>query len=527
MIKIWVPALALANLNWASTIFHGDPTGKSDSAAPLQQAINQISAQGGGTLLIPRGTYAMNTYRKSTHPCKFTNILVPSNMTLEGEPGTQLQQNPSGRAPVGRCGTVENSVLAVALPSTFQTIAFQRGPFYPAHPVAANDVIVTATTPSDAAHFVAGDSIGIYEDKAGDVLPSEFTQVISVNPAAGVIGLAVHLARSFPTAYITKVTDFAVRNVNLINLTLQGAVPFEAQEGFSVTLENCTLRYDNTVGGSNIVTGMVVNTVRGFHMSGGSVEPVSGSSLVGTELPQRNSADVLFERVTFTGAHFGTGEFGIHWKFSDCTFWLTSADALQAFGLQGWDMTVIGNTFYATGYSVPGAACVSDFLGGVGSHEALFGGVRFLQNFIHCDSRGSGNPAVKSVLPGTEWSGNHIEGNPGTVGAALNSDGFVFSGNYIKVSNVDWAILAETFSGMDRGVITNNVVFGGGTVPHAIDFPLGAPRADGYVVAGNNFFQFTKAGVNIEALVASHPGTLIVNNIGSPDHTPAASRTSR
>jgi len=394
--------------------------------------------------------------------------------------------------------------------------------------VTANDTIVTAKTPSDAAHFVVGESIGVYEEKTGDVLPSEFTTVTSVNTTTGGIGLAVHLARSFPTAYITKVTEFAVRNVTLINLTLQGAVPFEAQEGFDITLENCILRYDNTVGSSNLVTGMVVNTIRGFRMTGGSVEPVSGGGLVGTELPQRNSADVIFERVTFTATHFGTGEFGIHWKFSDCTFWLTGADQLQAFGLQGWDMTVIGSTFYATGYSLPGAACVSDFLGGVASsHGALFGGVRFLQNFIFCDSRGSGNPAVASALPGTEWSGNHIEGNAGTVGAALDSDGFVFSGNYIKVSNVDWAILAQTFNGMDRGVITNNVVFGGGTVPHAIDFPRGAPRADGYVITGNNFFQFTKGGVNLESIVASHPGTIIFNNIGSPDHAPAASRTSR
>ena len=525
MIKVSLAVLALANVSWASTTFHGDPTGKSDSAAPLQQAIDHISAQGGGTLLIPRGNYAMNTYRRSTHPCKFTNILVPSNVTLRGESGTRLRQNPSGRATVRGCDTVENSVLAVGLHGTFQTIAFQRGQFYDAHPVTANDVRVTATKATDAAHFVVGDAICVYEEKSGDVLPSEFMIVTSVDAATGVIGLGVHLARSFPTAFITKVTGSAVRNVNLQNLTLEGAVPFEAQEGFNITLENCILRYDNTVGGSNLVTGMVVNTIRGFHMSGGSVEPVNGSSLVGTEIPQRNSADVTFEGVTFTGTSVGTGEYGIHWKFSGCTFWLTSANAPQAFTFQGWDMVATGNTFHATGYSAPGATCVSDFSGTLGSHPALFGGVRFLQNFIYCDTRGSGNPAVKSVLPGTEWSGNHIEGNPGTVGAALNSDGFVFSGNDLKVSNVSWAILAETFSGMDRGVITNNVVSGGGTSPHGVDFPNGAPRAGGYVITGNRFLGFTSQGVNIAVLQSSHPGTIVANNFGSPDFK-SASRSS-
>ena len=526
MIKIWLPALALASVNWASTMFHGDPTGKSDSAAPLQHAIDQISAQGGGTLVIPKGNYAMNTYRRSTHPCKFTNILVPSNVTLQGEPGTRLQQNPSGRTAVRGCGTVENAVLAVALSRTFQTISFQRGQFYDAHPVTANDATVTAIKNSDATHFVVGDLIGVYEEKTGDVLPSEFTVVTSVDAVTGVIGLAVHLARNFSTAYITKVTDSAVRNVNLQNLTLEGAVPFEAQEGFNITLENCILRYDNTAGGGNIVTGFVINTVRGFRMSGGSVEPVNGSSLVGTELPQRNSADVTFERVTFTGTSLGTGEYGIHWKLSSCTFWLTSAEAPQAFTLQGWDMTATGNTFHATGYSAPGATCVSDFTGSLGSHPALFGGVRFLENLIYCDTRGSGNPAVKSVLPAAEWSGNHIEANPGTVGAALNGDRFVFSGNDIKVSGVSWAILAETFSGVDRGSITNNVVSGGGTVPYAIDFPRGAPRGGGYVITGNSFTGFTSQGVNIAVLQASHPGTIVANNVGSPDFK-SPSRSSR
>jgi hypothetical protein len=218
----------------------------------------------------------------------------------------------------------------------------------------------------------------------------------------------------------------------------------------------------------------------------------------------------------------GTGEYGIHWKFSNCTLWLTSPGASDAFALQGWDMVATGNTFHATGYSAPGATCVTDFTGSLGSHPELFGGVHFVQNLIYCDSRGSGNPAVKSVLPGTEWSGNHIEGTPGTVGAALNSDGFVFSGNDVKVSQVSWAILAETFSGMDRGSITNNVVSGGGTVRYAIDFPRGAPRGGGYVITGNRFTGFTNQGVNIAVLQTSHPGTTVANNIGSPDSTPAS-----
>ncbi|MBV8846267.1 MAG: hypothetical protein JO307_25960 [Bryobacterales bacterium] len=525
MIKKWLPALALANLNWAGVVFHGDPTGQNDSAAPLQQAINQLAAQGGGTLLVPRGNYAMNTYRRSTHPCKFTNILVPSNVTLQGEPGARLRQNASGRGPVGACGTVENSVLAVANATTFQTISFQRGAFYGAHPVTANDTSVSATNPSDAKHFVVGDSIGIYGEKTGDVLPSEFTTVTRVDAAKGVIGFAVHLARAFPTAYITKVTDYAVRNVTLTNLTLEGAVPFEAQEGFNITLENCALRYDTTAGGGNLVTGFVINTVRNFRMSGGSVEPVSGGAFVGTELPQRNSADVTFEGVTFTGETFGTGEFGIHWKFSRCTFWLTSATAPQAFALQGWDMAATGNIFHATGYSASGATCVSDFAGGIGSHRALFGAVRFTDNFIYCDTRGSGNPAVKSALPGTQWIGNHIEGNPGTVGAALNGDGFMFSGNYVNVSHVSWAILAETYSGTDSGVIMNNVVNGGGSVSNGIDLPGGGPRAGGYVITGNTFVGFTTAGVNIPVITASHSGTVVANNFGSPDYQPPARKS--
>ena len=506
-------------------IFQGDPTGRADSAAPLQEAIDQLAAQGGGTIVIPHGNYAMSTYRPTTHPCKFTNILVPSNVTLEGEGHARLRQAVSGRAPVGNCGWIENSVVGIANPSTFQWIAFQHGPFYNAHPVAANDAMIVTRVPGEAAQFSVGDLIGVYEQTTGDVIPSEFTEVTSVDPATGRIGLAVHLARNFPTAYLTKVTHWATRNVTLRNLTIQGAVPVEVQEAFNVTLENCDLRYDNTVGGNNIVTGFVINTVRNFTMVGGSVGPVPGGPLIGTELPQRNSADVTFEGVTFTGTSFATGEFGIHWKVSRCRFWLTNAGAsAHGFALQGWNMLAVGNDFHARGYSSPGSACVTDFAGAYEHVQAgrLFGGVRFLGNSIYADNLVSGNPAVSSHLPGTQWSGNHIEANAGTVGAVLHGDQFVFSANHLSVAWVNWAILAESWAPTDGGVIANNVVNGGGSAVNGVDFPGRDPRAGGYVVVGNIFMGFRGQGVNSGALSAAHQGTVVVGNYGADSAAAAA-----
>jgi hypothetical protein len=69
------------------TVALGDPTGTDDSRLAIQNAIDTVGASGGGFVRFPP---------RSTHPWKFCNLGVPSNVALKGEP--VLIQGPRGRA---------------------------------------------------------------------------------------------------------------------------------------------------------------------------------------------------------------------------------------------------------------------------------------------------------------------------------------------------------------------------------------------------------------------------------------------
>jgi hypothetical protein len=78
-----------------------------------------------------------------------------------------------------------------------------------------------------------------------------------------------------------------------------------------------------------------------------------------------------------------------------------------------------------------------------------------------------------------------------------------------------WAILAESYSGVDDGVIANNVVIGGGSTPHGVDVPSGAAGAGGYVITDNAFRGFTVQGVDTGDLSAFQQGTIVADNFGA------------
>lgn len=493
-----------------SAVFIGDTSGQTDSALPLQQLINQLYSLGGGTIIIPRGDYQMGSYRTAPgHPWKFTNLLVPSNVSLEGQPGTRLFQTDSGRGIVD-VQVVETDVLAVGNPNTYQWIAFQPQTMYNANPVTENDTFVTATNPADAGNFKMGDLIGIYLYNTGDVIPSEFCEVINADSSSGRIDLNIQLARSFPTAFINKITNCDTHNVKISNLILEGTVPFAAQECFNVTVEDCHFRYQKPVG-YNVVVGMLCNTVRNFRMSGGSVGPtVDNSYIAATELPQRNSANVTFENVIFTGSNYSTAEYPIHWRFEGCTFWFRGTES-YAFLMQGWNMLAINNHFHCTGYNQPGGFCLGDYVSTQPSQ--LFGGIRYLDNAIYCDTQGSGNPAITSYIPGTQIKGNHLQLSSRTPGLMFHSGHFLCSGNYLTVSNAWYGIMLESWGGLDGGIVSNNFIRGSGSSSIGIGFPGDYARPGGYIISNNIFEGFTQ-GVDKSSLSTCHPGTIVVDNIG-------------
>ena len=481
----------------AAIIVNGaDRTGKADSRAALQRAIDTVAGRGGGTVYLPKGTYLLDTYRPSTHPWKFYNLRVPSNVTVEAEPGTILLQGPGGRAPLpAKADRVENNVIAVGT-ANYQAVTFQdparNGGFRPANPTAAGNSTLTLSNPADASGFSAGDLIVVYAATSGDAIESEPTEVRSVDRASGVLLLAHPLARSFGHAFVAKVTTLATTHVSLRNLTIQGAIPLAATEVFDLSLYGCRLLYDNAAGGSNLVTGMTVNTIRGFHMENGSIEPAEGS-FAGLELPQRNSQDVLIENVAFKVASAGFGEYGAHWKLIHNQFWIQPARTTTAgIAIGGLDVDFEQNTIHGENLTAGGGsgALLTDATGPPDYLEYI-GHAVYRGNTIEC--RADGNNCLRLTTRDPIVDHNQIAASGNAIaikveGAAAN---FELTNNTISCGAVPGLVLSVR--DWSSGVVKGNLIKGTG--PYAILLGMGSPAAAGKRLAAENVVSGFAAAV--------------------------------
>ena len=322
-----------------------------------------------------------------------------------------LLQGGGGRAPLPpRAPHVANIVLAVGT-RNFSAITFQRpsdnGGFHLLNTTHANDRAVTLSASSETAQFRTGDYVAIYEKITGDVIPTELSQVTSVDQKTAELGLAFPLARGFATPSIAVVTQLATRHVSLRNLVIKGTYPLAVTETFDLTVVNCHFFYDGTIGGLNNIGPLDANSIRGFHMADSSFEPV-GSVYARMELPQRNSQDVVFENVTFKVKSTGFGEYGAHWKLIHNHFWL-SPDPTQAVGiaLGGLDVTFSDNDVHGgniTGGNGRGSLIVDYY--GLSPYVAYVGGIQITNNVIECVA--SGSYCVSLGARDTVLSGNQI-----------------------------------------------------------------------------------------------------------------------
>jgi hypothetical protein len=487
-------------------VVQADRTGKLDARPAIQKSIDAAAALGGGTVSFPKGTYLLNSYRPSTHPWKFYNLLVPSNVTLEGEPGTILLQGPDGRAPLpSRAEHVENNVVSVGTPS-YQAVTFQdparNGGFRPAQPTQANASSVTLSNPGDAAKFRPGDFIVIYAATTGDVIESEPTSVTAVD-AGGVLRLAHPLARSFPHAFVARVTHLATTRVTLRNLTIQGAVPLAATEVFDLSLENCRLIYDSAVSRSTLVTPLQVNTVRGFHMRGGSIEPSNGR-FVGLEMPQRNSQDVEFENVTFQVACAVFGEYAAHWKLVGNQFWI-HPDSTTTAGIAtgGLDVEVAQNTIHGENLTAGGGsgALLTDGIGPP-DYVNFIGREVFRGNTIEC--RADGNNCLRLTTRDPVVDQNRIIAGGSATGIKIEGAAaeFVITGNQMTMGPLPALVL--NVADLHAAVVKGNVL--SGTGPHAIVIGGSSPGpAAARFSAGNSFSGFGSAILDLTAAPRGRP----------------------
>jgi hypothetical protein len=473
--------------------------GVADDTLAIQRAIHAAEAAGWGVVDFPGGTYLLNSNYPSSHPWCFFNLNIRSNVMLQGEAGARLLQGPGGRhaLPAGAL-LVRNTMLAFG--RDYTTIRFQRaasnGGFFELQPTTANGTSVTLSPASDAAHFNAGDYVAIYKMTTGDVIPTETSQVDSVNGATGVIVLKSPLARSFPAPSIANVTALAATNVGVQNMIVQGSEPLAVTETFGFRAKNCQFISDTSIGGHNGVA-LNLNTLHDFQFIDDIITSV-GPAYAGTELAQRNSQYGVYDGNTFTVSSAGFGEYAAHIALTHNHFQLHSGPKVStAIAIGGLDINFSNNDVHGGNITAGSGwgTILADYLG-PGDYASYVGQIRITNNTFDC--RADGNSCLGIFAADTSVIGNTI--TVAGSGCGIHAEGVLLQanriqGNKLSMGSGDGMVIATPAAGGCGTVITDNTITGSGVSGIYVN-AHGAANAGGIVISGNTITGFKNAGRN-------------------------------
>ncbi len=462
--------------------------GVTDDTVAVQKTINAAGAAGGGIVEFPSGTCLLNSNYPSSHPWFFYNLIIGSNITLRGTNGAKLLQGPGGRRPLAPGATqVRNTVLAFGSDYTvvrFQKLAYNGG-FYDLEATALNSSSATLAHPADASKFKVGDYVAIYKTTVGDVIPTETSQVTSVNASTGVLGLRYPLARSFSTPSIANVTALVTTNIGVRNLAVQGTEPLAVTEAFGFIAQNDQFIIDTAVGGSNVCA-LNLNTLHDFQFINSSFTSI-GPAYAQFELAQRNSQNGRFEGNTFTGSNVGFGEYAAHITFRNNHFWIHANPSVVAgIFIGGKDVTFSHNDVHGgniTGGSGWGVM-LADFVG-PSDYAAYVGQIRIANN--HFDCQADGNACLGIFAADTSVVGNSIIATGSALG--IHAEGPLLQanrieGNTLSMGSGDGMLIVTPSTGGGGSVIMSNTISGSGA--HGIYVNAhGAPNAGGNAFSNN------------------------------------------
>ena len=470
--------------------------GTTDDTAAVQKAINAAEAAGGGVVEFPKGTCLLNSHYPSSHPWFFYNLLVSSNVRLKGAAASKLLQGPGGRHPLVPGATqVRNTVLAFGRDYTvtrFQKAAYNGG-FYALKATAANHCSVTLSDRSDSLHFKVGDFVAIYKTTTGDVVPTETSQVTSLDSTTGVLGLKYPLARSFPTPSIANVTSLVTTDVAVQNLTVEGAEPLAVTETFGFKAQNCQFIIDTSIGGSNVLA-LNLNTLCDFQFIDNKFTS-RGPAWAALELAQRNSQNGLWDGNTFTGSNMGFGEYAAHIILRNNHVWIHADPSVVAgIFIGGKDVVFTNNDVHGgniTGGSGWGAL-LADFVGPA-DYASYVGQIRIANNRFDCQA--DGNACLVICAADTSVTGNTINVTGNALG--IHAEGPLLQANRIQDNTLsmgsgDGMLIVTPSTGGGGSVITGNKLSGSGA--HGIYVNArSASNAGGTIIASNTIAGFRTA----------------------------------
>ncbi len=294
--------------------------GVTDDAPAIQKAIDSLGSTGGTVHLISCShPYLLNSYHFGRSTIMAYNLLIGSNVTLEGDPGAELLQGPNGMPThvPSYIGSVVLEFSRGSNPGCFENIACNGG-FYPLHATEANSTQVTLSNASRTSLFQVGDYIMIYAatsfPEAGGILPGEPNIVTSVDDATGALSVQYPLARSFSSPYIVHVTSKATWNVGLKNLIVQGFKPLQMYGVFGAVIQGNTFIHDQSYI-HHMSDGMVeLASVRQVLFQDNIVQGGSGPFPTSFQIPDQCGMNVTFDGDTFytnAGMDFGS-EYAAH-----------------------------------------------------------------------------------------------------------------------------------------------------------------------------------------------------------------------
>jgi hypothetical protein len=425
---LFLLTVAISNVDAAAIVyptnapFGAKCDGVTDDAPAIQAAIASLGTVGGTVHLNKcANAYLLNSSHVGINNDTAYNLLVGSNVTLEGDPGAKLLQGPKGISMVPTVGTVvvdfSNGSNAGCFYSSNEKC--KSGGFLPLKATLANSTQVTLATASEASAFVPGDYAMIYAvtvlQSGGGVLPGEPNIVTGVDPSTGALSLQYPLARSFASPYIVRETLRATWNVTLSNLIVQGWMPLQLYGVFGAVIQGNTFILDESY--RNNAHTPELAAVRQVLFSQNTVQAQLPDA-PGMQAPDQVGMNVTFQDDAFyvNGLNVGS-EYAAFITVQGCHIFI--AGSLEAPGVVvgGVDAVFTGNDVHGGSSNPAGIPNLfTDYDAGSALYVAYNTNITVSGNVFDC-SVASLAYCVRSVLPGTVVMNNQASvAGPKTIG---------------------------------------------------------------------------------------------------------------
>jgi hypothetical protein len=520
MCLVGIVILIVASTASAAIVYPTNPPfgarcdGVTDDAPAIQAAIDSLGSTGGTVHLIKCAQpYLLNSYHIGENSVNPYNLLIGSNITLEGDPGAALLQGPRG---VDRLyGTIVLTFSKNGNAGCFQETRCTGG-FYALRASEANSTQVTLSKTAQTSLFAAGDYVMIYAATSyapgGGVIPGEPNIVTSVDPSTGALTLQYAMARSFSSPYIVRVTPQATSNVGLKNLVVQGWWPLQLYGVFGAVIQGNAFILDESNRPSAFSSAIIEIASSRQVLFQQNLVLAQSDDNNGLQVPDQSGMNLTFDSDTFyvNALNFGS-EYAAHISVQNSHMFVSGSLESPAVVVGGVDAIFSGNDVHG-GSSNPNGlpTLLTDYNAGTSFYLPYNGQISVTNNVFDCSTPTLGY-CVYTLLPETILTNNQVSvsgsrtiGFMVSAGHAGKTVSQTVSSNQISVVNGEGVFV--TAAATDAAVVVGNTIKSSGDDCIAVGNPeSGVPDRGSDLIAQNTNSGCT---VPISINMKMHPGAL-------------------